>query len=129
MPQCRIDLDASPTFQSLLKKLKRKYPRIVADLGDAFTEIEKAYPTAAHADRIPRIEAEMSVEVEVWKYRWKCSDQRKGAREGLRIIAFYNPTAETLYPLFVYVKSERTDVSPKEIAEAIRELLEVLASS
>ena len=116
MPKCKIDLEASPTFKKILEGYKRKYPKLLADLKDAFDKIEEHYDSAAHADAIPGFART------VWKYRWKSSDLRRGAQGGLRIIALCDPDKNSLYPLFVYSKVEKEDVSAKEIREAVEEL-------
>lgn len=120
MPPCRIDIDASPTFRKLLRKLQKTCRKINEDLAEAFECIEKDYTKAANANAIPNFAKS------AWKYRWKSSDLRRGALGGFRIIAFYNQDKAILYPLFIYLKTDREDVSYKEIQEAIQSLQDVL---
>ncbi len=123
MPGCKIDVEAAPHFLHLVEKLQRKYPHITDDLHEFFEAIERDFTTAAHARRIPRIPGLVA---EVWKYRWKCSDQQKGTRGGMRVIAYRDSTTGTMYPLFIYVKAEQEDISPTQIAKAVRELREAI---
>ena len=123
MPRCRIDADASPKFQKLLRKLERDYRRIKEDLREAFRRIEEAYTKAAHATAIPRFGGR------VWKYRWRSSDLQRGAQGSIRIIAFHDPDNNVLYPILVYVKSEKEDVSAQEIEKAIDDLRQALAQT
>ncbi len=125
MPKCRIDQEASPTFQKLLSRYRKSYPKLESDLDEAFKRIAEDFTTAAHANRIPRLNLQG---VSVWKYRYKSSDQQKSAAGGLRIIAVYVNQTAILYPVAFYFKSDRTDISAKEIAKLVSELAQVLAS-
>lgn len=126
MPGCKLNVERFPDFLGLVQKLQKKYPRIVDDLYDLFPEIERDFANAAHAKRIPRIPG---LAAEIWKYRWKCSDQQKGSKGGIRVVAYRDSTNNVMYPLFVYVKSEAENVSPKEIAKAVRELRALLEAN
>lgn len=123
MPGCRIDADASRKFQHLVKQLTKKYPRLLHDLQDAFSAIERDYMRAAHASAIPGFGRT------VWKYRWKSSDLQRGESGGIRIIALYDEQRNTLYPLFVYFKVQQEDVSTEAIMKAITELKEALEAA
>ncbi|MCI0484964.1 MAG: hypothetical protein L0Y78_10325 [candidate division NC10 bacterium] len=121
MPPCRIDIDASPTFQKLLRKLQRTCRKINEDLTEAFESIEKDYTKAAQANAIPKYANT------VWKYRCKSSDLRRGAQGGFRIIAYYHQSNGTLYPILIYLKTEKEDVSAEEIQKAIQALKDILS--
>lgn len=116
MPRCKIDVEASSTFRKLLKSHGRKYPKLKDDLADALVEIEKDHETAAQANAIPGWNRT------VWKYRWKSSDLQKGTSGGIRLIAFYEEDTETLFPMYFYLKSNKTDISKDEISKIVKEL-------
>ncbi len=123
MPKCRIDLEASPTFKKLIENHRRRYPKLKDDLKEAFQRIEEDYTSASNARAIPGFSSK------VWKYRCKCSDLRRGARGGIRIIAVYNNDNETLYPIFFFLKTEQEDVDPKVIQRLVEELAMQLSLS
>lgn len=116
MPRCRIDIEASPTFQKLLRSYLRQYPRTKADLADAFARIEQDPEHAAHATPL------IGFGRAVWKYRCKQSDLQRGAQGGYRIIALYEPATAVLYPILLYAKRDRDDVAPEQVTEAAQEL-------
>ncbi len=123
MPPCRIDADASRVFCEQVRRLSKKYPRLLDDLKAAFARIERDYTTACHANRVPGVGAE------VWKYRHALTDQAKGSRGGLRLVVYRHGPTNTLYPLLVYVKSETEDFAPDVIASEARALREQLRDS
>ena len=47
------------------------------------------------------------------KIRWKRSGG--GKRGGLRLIYFWNKDDDTIYMLFVYLKSEQEDLTPSQL--------------
>jgi hypothetical protein len=119
VPPCNID-QRSPTFRALLEKYKKAgFPHIEDDVKEALAAIAQDYRNAKHGASIPRFENK------VFKYRQKSTDQRRGAQSGFRIIGYYDKETNTLYPIFIYPKSERSDID----AETIKELVEELLSS
>lgn len=60
------------------------------------------------------------------KYRCKSSDLQHGTQGGFRIIAYYDQATGTLYPILLYPKTEREDISPLEIEGAVVNLKESL---
>lgn len=118
MPLCYVDFKRSPTFQSLLASLKKRFPRIEEDLAVIWVDIAKDYRNARQAESVPRFKDS------VFKYRAKCSDMSRGSRGGYRIIAYYHREKNTLYPILIYHKSDQEDVDPKTVATAVEELLQ-----
>lgn len=118
MPRCEIDVDASPKFRVLLKRLLKKYRKIKDDLKAVFEEIERDYETAAGATQIRGWEGT------VWKHRCQSTDMRSGRSGGFRIISFVVTDREphVLYPILIYAKPEKTDVTAVEVAEAVKAL-------
>jgi mRNA-degrading endonuclease RelE of RelBE toxin-antitoxin system len=49
----------------------------------------------------------------VWKLRINSTDIRRGKRFGFRLI--YYLEGRTIYPLFIYAKANKSDVSDQEI--------------
>ena len=123
MPPCEIDVDACPKFLPLVKRLKKKYRRIEQDLKQVFEEIERDYETAAGAAPIPGWEGT------VWKHRCGSTDMRSGRSGGFRIISMLvkDRDPHVLFPLLIYAKPERTDVTAVEIAEGVKALRRELA--
>ena len=122
MPNCKIDLDASPTFKKLLATHKKQFPKLLADVSDALSRIEQDFRNASGADAI------IGFNQTVWKYRCKCSDLNKGASGGIRIIAYYNPESNILYPLTFYFKRDQSDISKKDVQNVVEELLKTFDS-
>ena len=123
MPPCEIDVDACPKFLLLVKRLrKKKFYKIQQDLTAVFEEIEKDYMTAAGAVTIPGWDGK------VWKHRCRSSDTQSGRRGGFRIISMVDTTNEPhkLYPILIYAKTEKADVSAVEVAEGVKGLQQEL---
>lgn len=123
MPRCRIDIEASPTFQRLLREYQRRYPRTRADLVDAFSRIEQDPEHAAHATPL------IGFGRRVWKYRSKHSDLSRGARGGYRIIAVYDGGNAILWPILLYAKVDRDDVPADVVKRAVEEIREALRAA
>ena len=51
---------------------------------------------------------------------------KRGASGGYRIIADDHKETNTLYPIFIYHKTDQGDINPKEAARQIAELLAML---
>ena len=123
MPLCNVDHSRSPTFQGLLEKYKKAgFPHIEEDVAEALVAIAQDYRKAKHASSIPRCEDR------VFKYRQKSTGQRRGSQGGFRIIGYFHGANNTLYPLFIYPKSERETIDAETIKELVEELLRSLDS-
>jgi len=123
LPPCEIDVEACPKFLQLVQRLrKKKFHKIQKDLEEVFKEIEKDYATAAGASPIPGWAGE------IWKHRCGSSDTQTGRRGGFRIISKVDTTTQphTLYPILIYAKTEKDDVSAVEITEAMNSLRQEL---
>ena len=108
-----------PHFQRELKRLKRKYPRVEEDLRNAIASSSTctdAVPGYAHR---------------LWKVRIPSRDQRRGTRGGFRLYLWVEfntpPNAETLYPVTLYPKSEREDLSADELRAVIKRFYDWVA--
>ena len=56
----------------------------------------------------------------VWKLRINSTDIRRGKRYGFRLIYLLEPGV--IYPLIIYAKTDRADVTDQEILRALREI-------
>jgi len=61
----------------------------------------------------------------VFKYRAKCSDMKRGSKGSYRIIGYYHQPKNTLYPIFIYHKSDQDDVDKRTVSAAVQELLQL----
>ena len=121
MPRCNVDHKRSPSFQALLEKYKKSgFPQIEDDVAEALTAIAQDHRNAKQAESIPKFNDS------VFKYRQKCTDQKRGSQGGFRIIAYYDKATNTLYPIFIYPKSEKSDVDANTISRLVKELLAAL---
>jgi mRNA-degrading endonuclease RelE of RelBE toxin-antitoxin system len=50
------------------------------------------------------------------------TDLKKGKSDGFRIIYFWSVGETTLYPLFVYFKGEKEDITKAEIETLLKKL-------
>lgn len=120
MPPCYVDRNRSTTFCSLVQALKERFSHIEEDLEEIWVDIARDHRSARNADPM------RGFNNTVFKYRSKCSDTRKGARGGYRIIAYYHASNNTLYPIFVYNKLDMEDISDDAVATAVKKLLDAL---
>jgi len=121
--QCLVDYRRSPTFGYLLEKYKKLFPHIENDVAATLSDARLNYRPARHA------RAMLHFNGTVFKYRVMCSDQGRGTRGGFRLIAFYDQTTNTLYPIFMYPKSEKADIEDEEVDRCLTELQEALTNS
>lgn len=121
MAACKVNSEASPQFRTLRAHWKRNgYPNVDEDLTGAFQAIEQNI----QANKASRIQAGPAVEV--YKYRQNSKDIKRGARYGWRIIALHHKPTNTMYPILIYPKTEWSDAADSVIAEAIKEIRQIL---
>ncbi len=114
----QIDDSASPTFQKALRELSKQYRHVGEDLKRAYEAISADPWHACNARRIP------GTSHELWKYRVRSSDRKRGGRGGFRLIAYRPPGSDVLYPLIVYTHSQYEGQPPdRQIKRAIESLL------
>jgi hypothetical protein len=119
---CKIDTEASHQYGILLRRLRKAYPHIEADLQPAFEDIQKDFRGARHATCIPGFDGKL------FKYRQNSSDIKRGARYGFRIIAYYHKDSNTLFPLIVYAKPIMEDYDRNELKRIVKDFSEALRS-
>jgi mRNA-degrading endonuclease RelE of RelBE toxin-antitoxin system len=99
----------APTFLASLNELTKRYPRAPANVNPAL-EALKQRPEAGSA--IPGWHRT------VWKLRINSTDIQRGKRFGFRLI--YYLEGRTIYPLLIYAKTNKSDVSDQAIMRALR---------
>lgn len=108
-----INVIFAQAFLNDLKHLKKKYRHVVDDVDLLVERLQKG---ETPGDQVP------NVGYIAYKVRVKSSDLTKGKSGGFRVIYYLQTSADRIL-LTIYIKSERTDISPNEIANIIREIL------
>lgn len=104
----------SNPFKRSVRRLRRKYRRIQADL-EAAIEVLLLHPDLGTV--IPGTPG-------IRKLRVASSDIGHGKRGGFRLLYRVVPDRSLIVLLFVYAKPERKDLSRKEIERIVEEALE-----
>ena len=106
-----IKVDKSSEFKKNLKKLEKKYRSIEEDLEPLIKQLESG---ETPGDRIS------GNKYPVYKIRVKNSDNKKGQSSGYRVI-YYTITTEAILLTTIYSKSERANISNREIEDLIEQ--------
>jgi len=99
-------------FGKEIKKLSRKYPSLQSDFGHFFEEIS----------RNPFLGTPLGNNC--YKIRLAIKSKRKDKSGGARIITCAQIIMQTVILISIYDKSERADISDKEIKERLKNFLE-----
>lgn len=108
----------------MLRKLRKKYRRIEADLGSVVPEIEADYTYNCNAARPPKRRGS----IEYWKYDVGSSDLKRSPRNSFRVAgAFLEPEEEgkerILFLILMWFKGDRQDdLTEDEVADAVAKL-------
>lgn len=99
---------AVPTFKKELKKLAKKYHSLKFDLAVLFETLE--------------VNPEQGVAIgnNCYKLRLAITSKNKGKSGGARIITNFVIADATVYLLSIYDKSERGNLSDRELAELLK---------
>jgi len=103
---------AVPTFRKELKKLAKKYPSLKTDLADLFESLEENPMQGT------------SLGKNCYKIRLAISSKGKGKSGGAKIITNFVITEDTVYLLSIYDKSEKENLTDKELDELLKYILE-----
>jgi hypothetical protein len=127
LARCKVDCEKSPSLARLLRRLRKKYRHIEADLATVVSDIEADYTYNCNAARPPKRKGT----IEYWKYDVGSTDLRRSPRNSFRVVgAFLEPPEEgkerTLYLIIMYFKGDKEDVTEEEVADAVAELREML---
>jgi mRNA-degrading endonuclease RelE of RelBE toxin-antitoxin system len=110
-----IKVTSTPHFEKQVKSLKKKYPNVAKDVEPLIDDLEGG---ALPGERLQRL-----VSYEAYKVRLPNRDTQRGKSGGYRVI-YYVRTAETIYLLEIYAKSEVDNISDTEIIVQILEAID-----
>jgi mRNA-degrading endonuclease RelE of RelBE toxin-antitoxin system len=106
-----IRIYESISYKRELKKLNKRYRSIDKDIQPLIEQLEAG---ETPGDRI------VGNEYPVYKVRVSNSDTRKGKSSGYRVI-YYTIIPEAILLTTIYAKSDRTNISNKEVEDIIEE--------
>jgi mRNA-degrading endonuclease RelE of RelBE toxin-antitoxin system len=106
-----ISIYESISYKKELKKLNKRYRSIDKDIQPLIEQLEAG---ETPGDRI------VGNEYPVYKVRVSNSDTRKGKSSGYRVI-YYTIIPEAILLTTIYAKSDRTNISNKEVEDIIGE--------
>ena len=98
---------AVPTFRKELKKLAKKYPSLKTDLATFFETLEQNPEQGTFLGK------------DCYKIRLSITSKGKGKSAGARIITHIVVTEETVYLLSIYDKSDKANLTDKELKELL----------
>jgi len=102
------------SFQRCIKQLKKKFPRIKDDFSPLFKSLQE---DPQIGNPIPGWNRK------VWSIRTSSRDLKRGKSGAFRLIYAWIFGEWTLYPLFVYFKGEKEDITKAEIEALLKRLL------
>ena len=103
---------AVPTFKKELKRLAKKYHSIKTDLAILFESLEKNPEQGTFLGK------------NCYKIRLSISSKNKGKSGGARIITNIVIAEETVFLLSIYDKSEKDNLTDKELEDLISSIPE-----
>jgi mRNA-degrading endonuclease RelE of RelBE toxin-antitoxin system len=106
-----IQVKFADKFKRNLRTLAKKYRSIRKDIQPIITQLEAG---ELPGDRI------VGIDYTILKLRVKNSDIKKGKSGGYRVI-YYVKTTTNIILITIYSKSEREDISAKEIKQVLAE--------
>ena len=101
---------AVPIFKKELKRLAKKYNYLKTDMAQLFESLEE--------DPIQGI----AIGKNCYKIRISISSKGKGKSGGARIITNIVIKDETVYLLFIYDKSDKENLTDKELDELLKNI-------
>jgi hypothetical protein len=127
LARCKVDCTSSPTLARLLRKLRKKYRHIEADLALIVPELEADHANSCNAARVPK----RKLGLEYWKYDFGSTDLQRSPRNSFRVIGIFLDAEEegkerTLYLSIAYFKGDQDDVTDKEVLDAVASLREAI---
>ncbi len=111
------NVQLTSSFKRSVKKLKRRYPHIQDDIRD---DIRDGVELLLHT---PQLGVTVSASGGIRKVRLANRDARRGKSGGYRLL-YYLEDEETqaLYLLLVYSKSDRENVTKRELKQLLDEV-------
>lgn len=104
------NLIITPHFERDLKLLLKKYKSLKKDLSALFESLENE-PTKGK-----------SLGKDCYKIRIAITSKGKGKSGGARVITCVKITSDNIYLLSIYDKSEKEDISDKELNELLKNI-------
>jgi mRNA-degrading endonuclease RelE of RelBE toxin-antitoxin system len=104
----RYKLTITPAFERDAKPLLKKYKSIKNDLSILFDSLEK------------EPEQGTPISKDCYKIRLAIASKGKGKSGGARVVTCVKILAENIYLLTIYDKSEKEDISDKELKELLK---------
>jgi mRNA-degrading endonuclease RelE of RelBE toxin-antitoxin system len=98
----------TPAFEREVKPLFKKHKSLKSDLASLFSSLEINPKQGKPLGK------------DCYKIRMAISDKGKGKSGGARIITCVRVTAEKIYLISIYDKSEKEDISVKELNELMK---------
>ena len=108
----RYNIIAIPSFKKKVKILAKKYPSFKKDFSNLIDELEIT-PTKG-----------ISLGNNCYKIRLAISSKKKGKSGGARIITTFVITEKTLYFLTIYDKSQKENITNKELKDLLKDIEE-----
>ena len=108
-----------PQFKKLVKKLSKKHRSINKDIEIA-KDILSRYPDLM-PDYIPGYDGK------VGKFRMPISGSNIGKSGGARLIFFKDDSKKVIYLFFIYLKSDKANITDKDIDKILKEIQEFLS--
>ncbi len=106
------DIYLSEPFKRSVKRLLKRFPHAKKDLGMALEEIAES----------PALGVLIPGSGGVRKVRVRSTDLRRGKSGGFRLVYLYEPERQLVIPLLAYAKSDRADVTMRELRSLLAEL-------
>ncbi len=103
----------SKTFLKESKILRKKYPKFDLDLLNFINNLEKE--SLLNSSKIKELKS-----LEIYKSRIRNSSNQLGKSGGFRIIYYIKTNEKTFYLLNIYSKTEKTNISTKEILQILK---------
>ncbi|MEQ6118060.1 type II toxin-antitoxin system RelE/ParE family toxin [Reichenbachiella sp. MALMAid0571] len=101
-------IDTIANFRKEAKKLTKKYPSLKNELAELGSQIS-ADPTTGTA-----------LGNNCYKIRLAIASKGKGKSGGARVITHFYVSAETVFLLSIYDKSDKENISDKELLELLK---------
>lgn len=106
----KYNLLAVPTFRKELKRLSKKYASLKSDLIILFESLEVKPNQGIY------------IGYDCYKIRIAISSKGKGKSGGARIITHIMVSANTVFLLSIYDKSEKENLTDKELKDLLKNL-------
>jgi hypothetical protein len=107
----RYEVKTIAVFERQFKRLAKKYPSLKVDLENLISILEKEPLTGKPLGK------------NCFKVRLSIASKGKGKSGGGRVITHFMVNESNVYLLSIYDKSEKSNITDKELAELLNDLL------